>query len=231
MLLHGLPMLKTREAIFGSIDPGYSGLRHLLITSLAALSAISCALCFVQRPTGRELLTVPLAFVIANGFEWLLHREVLHRRVSLLSTAYDRHALTHHVAFHHDTMAAPSRREWRWVLFPAPAILGLLALSGALSALLLAVSASSNAALLLFATLVGFYLLYEWLHLSYHQPPDSPVGRLPAIKVLRRHHQLHHHPALARRYNFNITVPLFDLLMQTVAPRSHKTIDSGSQPV
>ncbi len=226
-------MPTSREAIFAGISPAYSGLRHLLITSAVTLCAIVVALYLVRRPTGTELLVVPLAFILANGIEWLLHRDLLHRRSGIpwLGTAYERHALTHHIAFQHDTMAAPSRREWRWVLFPAPALFGLLALCGCVAALFLLATGNRNLALLLFAAQVGFYLVYEWLHLSYHQPVDSRVGRFPLVKVLRRHHQLHHDPALSRRYNFNITLPLFDLFLGTMARETHKSVDSSGQAV
>jgi sterol desaturase/sphingolipid hydroxylase (fatty acid hydroxylase superfamily) len=123
----------------------------------------------------------------------------------------------HHVAFHHDTMAAPSPREWRWVLFPAPAFLGLL-VAVAPIALGLGFGWSRNAGALFGLTGVSFYLLYEWCHLSYHQPPSSFVGRNPLVRLLRRHHQRHHDPALAKRYNFNVTFPIWDYVRGSVAP-------------
>src|SRR5260221_13829904 len=93
-----------------------------------AAVALAGAAWLLHAPTPRELLAVPITFVLVNAAEWQLHRYVLHRRVPLLHLLYERHALHHHVAFHHDTMAAPSPREWRWVLFPAPAFLGAVAL-------------------------------------------------------------------------------------------------------
>src|SRR5437773_1533911 len=78
--------------------------------------------------------------------------------------------------------------------------------------------ASRNARALVAVTGVGFYLLYEWCHLSYHQPEDGFVGRLGLVRVLRRHHQRHHHPALAKRYNFNVTFPIWDFVRGTTAP-------------
>ena len=37
---------------------------------------------------------------------------------------------------------------------------------------------------------------YEWMHLSYHSPPDSWLGSLPGVAYLRHHHQVHHSQAL-----------------------------------
>jgi len=58
-------------------------------------------------------------------------------------------------------------------------------------------------------------LSYEWLHLSYHLPPESRVGRLRPIRALCRHHALHHDPRLMQRWNFNVTVPFWDWVMRT----------------
>jgi sterol desaturase/sphingolipid hydroxylase (fatty acid hydroxylase superfamily) len=207
----------SRDEIFAGIAPSYSGWRHFGLVNAMALALIVSALALVRAPTVAELALVPAAFLFANWGEWQLHRDVLHRRVRGFGVLYERHALTHHVAFHHDTMAAPSPREWRWVLFPAPALVGLVALVAPV-ALVLARLWSRNAGLLFLATGVGFYLLYEWCHLSYHQPEASFVGRLALVRVLRRHHQRHHHPALAKRYNFNVTFPIWDRVRGTVAP-------------
>ena len=46
------------------------------------------------------------------------------------------------------------------------------------------------------ATLALYYGSYEWMHLSYHAPPDSLLGRMPGVAYLRRHHQIHHNQAL-----------------------------------
>jgi sterol desaturase/sphingolipid hydroxylase (fatty acid hydroxylase superfamily) len=152
--------------------------------------------------------------------------------VRFFELLYQRHALTHHVAFHHDTMAAPSAREWRWVLFPAPAFLGAVALVTPI-AVALGLALGRNVGALVEMTAVGFYLLYEWCHLSYHQPEHSIVGRLAPVRVLRRHHQRHHHPALAKRYNFNVTFPIWDYVRGSVAPpeaieRADREIDAAT---
>ena len=65
--------------------------------------------------------------------------------------------------------------------------------------------------------------LYEWLHFGYHVPADSPIGRLPLVAALRRHHQTHHDPALMASWNFNITFPIGDRLFGT----SHPGPDGG----
>jgi sterol desaturase/sphingolipid hydroxylase (fatty acid hydroxylase superfamily) len=73
----------------------------------------------------------------------------------------------------------------------------------------------TNVAMLVVATSMVFFLSYEWLHLAYHLPPEHPIGRLGLIARLREHHRRHHEPRLMKRWNFNVTVPLFDWLHRT----------------
>ena len=71
-------------------------------------------------------------------------------------------------------------------------------------------------ALLFIATSLMFFLMYEWLHLAYHIPEGTRLGRNPLIAKLRSLHQRHHDPRLMKRWNFNVTVPLFDWLHGTL---------------
>jgi sterol desaturase/sphingolipid hydroxylase (fatty acid hydroxylase superfamily) len=36
------------------------------------------------------------------------------------------------------------------------------------------------------------------------------------VRILRRHHAIHHDPRLMQRYNFNVTVPLWDWVRGTI---------------
>jgi len=60
-------------------------------------------------------------------------------------------------------------------------------------------------------------VIYEWLHLSYHLPPESWIGRRALIRILKRHHAIHHEPRLMQRWNFNVTLPLWDRVRGTYA--------------
>ena len=75
---------------------------------------------------------------------------------------------------------------------------------------------SHNAGWLFAAVCVGYFLLYEWLHFTYHLSADGPIGRLPFIAALRRHHRAHHDPKLMGDWNFNITFPIADWVMGTI---------------
>ena len=66
------------------------------------------------------------------------------------------------------------------------------------------------------ATAVAYVLSYEWLHLAHHLPAEGAIGRLRVARWARRHHQRHHEPHLMHRWNFNVTVPLWDRVRGTV---------------
>ena len=74
------------------------------------------------------------------------------------------------------------------------------------------------------ATAIGYAVSYEWLHLSYHLPHDHPVGRSRLIRALRRHHAIHHDPRLMQRWNLNVTVPLWDVVMGTTVAEYPPTL-------
>jgi sterol desaturase/sphingolipid hydroxylase (fatty acid hydroxylase superfamily) len=62
-------------------------------------------------------------------------------------------------------------------------------------------------------------VLYEVSHLSYHLPPESFVGRRRLVRWLREHHARHHDPRLMQKWNFNVTIPFWDWIRGTIAPK------------
>ena len=67
------------------------------------------------------------------------------------------------------------------------------------------------------ATAISYFLTYEWLHWSYHQPESSFVGRLWLVRRLRGHHTIHHDLRRMTEVNFNITFPIADAVFGTSA--------------
>jgi len=198
-----------------NVGPRYSGTAHAWGVSITCLATVGAALAQLHQVLPWEWLTLPLTFLVANAAEYFGHRGPMHHRRRGLGLIYQRHTLEHHRFFTHRDMAIDSRRDFRIVLFP-PLLLAFF-LGGIAAPLGLGVfrTASPNCGWLFLATAVGYYLSYEWLHLSYHLPPNSWVGRRALVRRLRQHHCAHHDPALMGRANFNITFPLCDWLMRT----------------
>jgi hypothetical protein len=217
---------RQRGAILGHIPAWYSPALHLTIPTVLGLTAMIASLFFVHQLQPLELLAVPLTLLLAFGFEWRAHQLVLHRRIPGLGVLYDRHELQHHVVFTYDDLAMRAPRELWLILMPAYAVVLVFLIELPL-ALLTARLFGTNAGCLFMVTSMAFFLSYEWLHCAYHLPPDSVVGRLGVIARLREHHRRHHDPRLMKRWNFNVTVPVFDWVHRTVwSPAREAEVDA-----
>jgi hypothetical protein len=212
---------RVRAEVVARIPRWYSPWGHLAFPSLVGLGLLAASVALLERPSARELAFVPLVLVLLNFHEWRIHRHVLHRPSWPLELLFWRHTPEHHVIFVRDDMAIRSWREFRLVLIPFYGILAIFLTTLPITAALWLL-ASPNLALLWVATSMGYVVAYEWLHLAYHLPAESPIGRSRLVARLRHHHAVHHTPELMQRWNFNVTVPLADRVLGTVwrEPRS-----------
>lgn len=208
---------ERRAQIVAHMPARYSPTLHLAIPAAVGLGVLITALVRLQTNLLKpeELLAIPITLLAAFGFEWRAHKDILHRRLPLLGVLYERHELHHHVIFTDRDMAIKSSREWWVVLMPPYAVVLVFLTLVVPLAIVIERYISTNVAMLVSATSMIFFLSYEWLHLAYHLPPDHPIGRLGIIAKLREHHRRHHEPRLMKRWNFNVTVPLFDWLHGT----------------
>lgn len=224
---------KDREALRARLiqrtaEKGYHPWLHLFGPAIGGVAIISFVLSTLENVQPLELLTIPLVFLLSNAVEWRAHKNLLHHRSRLIPILYDRHTPQHHMVFITDDLAARSRSEWSFVLIPAfgLALIGMLNLP---IAAVLYYFVSHNVGALYLANALAYVLMYEWLHLSYHLPPESPIGKLSLIRFLRRHHATHHDPRLMQKWNFNVTIPLWDLVRSTYygPPSSSATVASN----
>jgi hypothetical protein len=202
----------VRREVLARIPRWYNPFVHLAFPSLVGIGIITAALLSLRDFKMWQIAALPVTFLILNAGEWRVHRDLLHRRTPPLQVLYDRHTPEHHAVFVTDDMAIRSTREFRLVLIPFYGILAAALAALPVPALLYAVG-QRNLGLLFLATAMGYTVLYEWLHLSYHLPPDGVIGRV--VAPLRRHHATHHAPELMQRWNFNVTIPLWDWVRGT----------------
>jgi hypothetical protein len=220
---------RVRSRLIAEIPAGYSPWLHLGCTTGIGVALLVLGAFEIHHVRGVELLLIPAVFVLANGFEWRAHRDVLHRIKKPFEVLYRKHTPEHHVVYVEDDMAIRDWRELRLVLIPAAGVLGIVILLAPMAALM-GFLLTANAGWLVLLT-GGLYMVgYELSHLSYHLPPESFVGRLAIVRVLRRHHGRHHDPRLMQRWNFNVTIPLFDWLHGTIAGPSPAEIHSDTTP-
>ncbi len=219
---------RVRQEAIADIPWWYSPWGHLAATTgiglvVLVLATVRLAALPVD-PT--DLLVVPLVCLFANAFEHQVHKRVLHRRMWPFEVIYDKHTPLHHVVYVEHDMAVRSARELRLVLIPAMGVLGIV-VTAAPFALVVGRLWSAGAGWLFLLTASLFMVSYELLHLAYHAPSGSLVGRNRIIAKLRAHHARHHDPRLMQRYNFNVTVPLFDWVLGTMAPKPEHDARAG----
>ena len=205
----------ARERIVAKIPASYSPAAHFLIPGALGLGVLGASVWLLEAVQPVEWLTIPITIFLGFGFEWRIHKSMLHERLLLAGTLYVRHELHHHVIYTYDDMTMRSSREWRLVLMPAYAIVLVFVMMIPIIAALWR-WVTPNVALLHLATSMVFFLAYEWMHLAYHLPPEHPIGRLGVVRRLRELHRRHHDPRLMKRWNFNVTVPVFDWIHGTL---------------
>jgi Fatty acid hydroxylase superfamily len=226
---------RRRKAIVDQIPSWYRPTPHFVIPSLIGLAALIFGAVSVHALRPIELLAIPLTLLAAFGFEWRVHKWVLHKRMPGLGLLYERHELHHHVIYTYEDIVLRSSREMYLILMPAYAVV-LIGLINAPIAYGLSFLFSANVAYIYLVTSMVFFLAYEWLHLAYHLPPAHPIGRLPFIARLREHHRRHHDPRLMKAWNFNVSLPLFDWIYRTTwtpereAARAAKASARGRPP-
>jgi hypothetical protein len=212
---------RVRNRLIGEIPQHYSPWLHLGATVGIGLGLLLVGALEIHRLRAVELLVVPAVFILANGFEWRAHRELLHRKKRPFEVLYRKHTPEHHVVFVEGDMAIRDWRELHLVLIPALGVLGIVVSLAPFAALMGWVLTPNIGWLVLLTG--GLYMVgYELSHLSYHLDPESLVGRFPLVRVLRHHHARHHDPRLMQKWNFNVTIPLFDWICGTIAARYGK---------
>jgi hypothetical protein len=204
-----------REQVLRDLPRWYSPLMHFLFPATVGIATMVICLLALKDVRAIEWLTIPGTLLLSNALEWRAHKTFLHKRQPLLSILFERHTPMHHRLYTEDQFAITDWRELSMVLLPSFGIVAILSLQLPLLGLGL-LFGLRNVALLFLATSMGYTLLYEWLHLAYHLPTDSFIGRRPLIRRLRTHHQRHHNPRLMQRWNMNVTIPLWDWIKGTI---------------
>ena len=215
---------RVRQAATSEIPWWYSPWGHLAATTGIALTVLAVSTVQIVRhgtTHWSDWLIVPTVFLLANFFEWRVHKHVLHRRRWPLEVIYDKHTPMHHMVYIEEDMALRSTKEFRLVLIPAAGVLGIV-LAAAPVATAIGRLWSGPAGWLFLLTASLYMATYEVLHLCYHAPSESFIGRLAFIKVMRAHHAKHHDPRLMQKWNFNVTLPIFDWVMRTMAPKTER---------
>jgi sterol desaturase/sphingolipid hydroxylase (fatty acid hydroxylase superfamily) len=162
-------------------------------------------------------LAVPPFWLVANGFEWAIHRYPMHRPM-VPRVLYTNHSLVHHRAFDGTEQEIRSTHELSLVMMPWYTLLFVFASASPVMLVAVLVGGPALAGVFLVSA-VSYFLFYELVHTLHHLPTAvlrrSWWGRRPLLAAMRRHHHSHHQLERMARVNFNVTFAIADRLLGT----------------
>jgi hypothetical protein len=156
--------------------------------------------------------------VYASFFEWTLHRFVMHRPLGSFRYPFESHAIVHHKVFRADEsyhlINPKDAKTIPMAWWNGPVLVLVAMVPFAVAAWSMGHWGFYWGALFACAS---YYGTYEYIHWCMHLPKKRHVERSGIFFRLNGHHLLHH------RYmhkNFNVVMPLADLLLGTLLLRS-----------
>ncbi len=181
---------------------------HYLLFTISFLSLIYLMIYNLKIILFWQWFVIPVSFLVANFVEYLMHRFPMHNKYKFLNNIYQKHTIDHHLYFRNDDVIMINNNDW--IAIPAPwRMIFIFILFIALPIMFMVyLLLGTNPGLLFGITILGYYIIYEWIHLLIHW--------LPFVnKIIGKHHSLHHNTKLMRKYNFNVIFPICDLLFKT----------------
>ena len=126
-------------------------------------------------------------------------------------------------------MAIDAYHELKLVLIPGFGV-ATITIATAPFAVAAALLWSANAGWLVLTSTALYVVSYELTHLAYHLKEDHPISQLRTVRFLREHHRRHHDPRLMLKWNFNVTVPLADIVLGTRISDAEWIAKTGDVP-
>jgi uncharacterized membrane protein len=176
---------------------------NLLAALLSGSFLVAVSVRFFPPSVSGLLGGVALGFIYANGFEYCLHRFVLHAGRGVF---FEQHMV------HHTTLHSPEAP--RYVNFSSNpwGVVALFLANGAPFLLLQWIFHNTWTAGM-FASFALYYAAFEEIHWRTHMG-----GCLPGwLRGAARHHMRHH---AQDGGSFNVFLPVFDWLAARIQPRS-----------
>lgn len=201
----------------GSLPADYSPWRHIGRTAAIATGIAAIGVMLAVRARASDWLLMPVFFVVANLMEWTVHRFPMHRPLPP-RIMYRNHAMLHHIAFTDRNMPVGGARELGLVMMPWYTMIGLFIVASPVMIVAGVLRGPGLAGVFVLAAVI-YFVSYETLHALYHLPDATleriGLGRLGVFRAMRAHHARHHVLRRMSEVNFNVTVPLMDLIFRT----------------
>lgn len=166
--------------------------------------------------------------LFSSLFEWTLHRYFMHRPTFNFRYPYEAHTLVHHRIFKADhtyhLIHEDDKKTIPMAWWNGPVLVAL----GLLPFLVFAIVSEKWGTLCGAAmACAGYYAAYEYMHWCMHLPKRRHVERSGIFFRLNGHHLLHHR---YMKKNFNVVLPLADLILGTLLLRSHTHFKQARGP-
>jgi len=226
-----LPWIMNRAE---KIPAGFSARKQIARTATLAGVLLIIAIAVGSHASPRAWLLLPAFWLFANFFEWTVHRFPMHRPMRP-RIMYRNHALVHHGAFADGDMAIRHPRELWLIMMPWYTI-AMLLVGASPVAIVAAIVGGLPLAGVFYVGALSYFLFYETLHALYHLPDHTlaraGIGVHPhgLFRRLQAHHTHHHELRRMAHVNFNVTVPLADVVLGTrerPAPRPTEVDAAG----
>ena len=162
------------------------------------------------------LLGVLAAFFYCTFLEWFIHRYVMHtNRISKL--AFDRHAISHHSERRSlKTFYISPDGEYKYEIGESSFVPILWFMHMPMFIVVWRYVSIPGCIALSIAGLL-YLVAYEVLHFYIHAPRNYLFQRTRLFRFYCEYHRLHHHKA---RVNYNVVMPLADIILRTFSMES-----------
>ena len=231
-------MNRRQKAIAELGEPTTAGSHYVIFyTIVFCVGGMILPALYLNDVRPIEWLTIPLTFFIANLIEYGIHRWPMHRRYPGADFMLKLHMI-HHNYFDEVEYRLKKYPDYVALVFP-PIVLNLLTILVVLPIAYVALLvAGKNTALLFIASVMGYYLLMQLIHVAAHTDESHWVNSIPGLRYLWTHHFIHHHHSEMVRANYNFIIPVSDWIFRTSkmkmderAPSARKTSPAfGSLP-
>jgi len=194
-----------------------SGSFYFLLVIIGSLFLSIFSLFFISNLHLLELMIVPIALFASNFVEYSFHRWPMHhKRFFIFEKMYKTHSGQHHRYFTNEYMDIECDKDRREVFakwFTVFLLIFLIVLPISIFCFLLF---GQNIGILFFATCITYYGIYESIHCIVHHPDNHFLLKIPFMKLAKKHHKAHHDTKIMRNYNFNIGLPMMDIIFNTL---------------
>ena len=186
--------------------------KKTIFTIALIVPIIACS--FISTWKLSFLYLVPLYIFVANGIEYFLHRYPMHHKMRGFEFLFE-HVIIHHNFYSESYLKCKDPRDYFAVFLPLKYLI-FISIEILIIGLLVTLIGGRDHGLFFIATAYIYYFFYELFHYSAHSDTNENLKRMLGIDRLSKLHLLHHDTSLMQKYNFNISLPIFDILLGTL---------------